>query len=51
MDVLINNAATGATNERQETSEGMETVMATNFLGPLHLAKETIKIEIEQLQF
>ena len=38
VDVLINNAATAPdANDRQESSEGLEKIMATNYLGPLHL--------------
>lgn len=37
MDVIINNAATGlgaGVRGREETKEGLERVMATNYLGP-----------------
>ena len=39
VDVLINNAATRANREREETVEGLEVVTATNYLGPLHLTE------------
>ena len=39
VDVLINNAATRASQQREETMEGLEVVMATNYLGPLHLSQ------------
>ena len=40
VDVIINNAATTPdSDQRQETSEGVEKILATNFLGPFHLAK------------
>ena len=39
VDVLINNAATRPSPEREETVEGLEVVMATNYLGPLHLSQ------------
>ena len=39
VDVLINNAATRASQQREETVEGLEVVMATNYLGPLHLSQ------------
>ena len=39
VDVLINNAATRAGPEREETVEGLEVVTATNYLGPLHLTQ------------
>ena len=38
VDVIINNAATAPdSNDRQESSEGLEKIMATNYFGPLHL--------------
>ena len=39
VDVLINNAAISGEEERRETVEGLEVVMATNYLGPLHLTQ------------
>ena len=39
VDVLINNAATSGNQERRETTEGLEEVMATNYLGPRHLTQ------------
>ena len=44
VDVLINAAATAPRGrEREVTSEGLERVMATNLLGPLHLANRLLK--------
>lgn len=47
VDVLINNAAIGmkdATNVRQETAEGLEKMLATNHLGPLHLTSRLLPL-------
>ena len=47
LDVIINNAATGvsdADKKRSETPEGLELVMATNHLGPLHLTKSLLPL-------
>ena len=45
VDVLINAAATAPRGwgEREVTSEGLERVMATNLLGPMHLANRLLK--------
>ena len=44
VDVLINAAATAPRGiEREVTTEGLERVMATNLLGPLHLATRLMK--------
>ena len=40
VDVIINNAATIPSDHRRHiTNEDLETIMATNFLGPVHLTK------------
>jgi len=47
VDVLINNAAISTSQRdahRQTTSEGLELVMATNHLGPLHLSRRILAI-------
>ena len=44
VDVLINAAAAPGAGEREVTSEGLERVMATNLLGPLHLATRLLKV-------
>eukprot|EP00090_Calanus_glacialis_P022980 TRINITY_DN35374_c0_g1_i1.p1 TRINITY_DN35374_c0_g1~~TRINITY_DN35374_c0_g1_i1.p1 ORF type:complete len:317 (-),score=88.16 TRINITY_DN35374_c0_g1_i1:30-980(-) len=45
VDVIINNAAMGdATNERAETTEGLEQMMATNHLGPFHLTTSLLPL-------
>ena len=44
VDVLINNAAISGGQERQETVEGLEVVMATNYLGPLHLTQSLVPV-------
>ena len=44
VDVLINAAATTPRGlEREVTTEGLERVMATNLLGPMHLATRLLK--------
>ena len=49
VDVIINNAAATPDNDqRQETSEGLEKIMATNYLGPVHLTKSLIPLLSEE---
>ena len=45
VDVLINNAAQGrVSTERETTREGLEEMIATNHLGPLHLSTRILPI-------
>ena len=45
VDVLINNAAQGrVSTERETTREGLEKMIATNHLGPVHLSTRILPI-------